>query len=221
MCEWYSLDADYMDSVVMTEELFEYIYNNLSFTPAFDIRPPFIRLSMKQAFRDYLDINLDDLLRDPTKHPLCEKLSIDVSETSTPEEIFNKIFLTHIEPSLPVHTPVILYDYPASIPVLAKKKKSGLYYERWELYISGIEIGNCYSEETDQARVREFIKSEGKKKEAALVIPRIDGEFSTIFDSSYPECSGVALGMDRLFMIITGINSIEGVILFPFSSIMH
>ncbi|MBN2440399.1 MAG: hypothetical protein JXJ04_03615 [Spirochaetales bacterium] len=221
MCEWYSMDADYMDSVRFTEEFFNYLLRNSEFEIPIDIRPPFLRISMKEAFWEYLHVDLDALLPDPRSHQLCEELDISITDSSTEEEVFNKLFLTYVEPQLPKNKPVVLYDYPVCMPVPAKKDPSGLYYERWELYIAGIEIANCYTEEIDRENIETFIHNESERKKNAFVVPAVDKEFTAIFTSSYPPCSGVALGIDRLFMIITGINSIEGVILFPFSCILH
>ena len=222
MCEWYSVDADYMRSLAFTEEFFLYCAQNIDFDLSIDITPPFLKMSMKDAFQEYLNVDLDEILTNPErKLALCKKLNIMVTETSTQEELFNKLFLTYVEPCLPMHKPVVLYDYPACIPTCAKKKDSGFYYERWELYISGNEVANSYSEETNRVVLEEYISKEAERKKTACVVHMIDEEFHTLFDPQFPACSGVALGVDRFFMTITGINSIQGVILFPFSSIIE
>ena len=85
-----------------------------------------------------------------------------------------------------------------------------------------MEIANCYSEETDSNKIKAYFNSESAKKAAvARVIPDIDTEYYKIFDNSFPECSGVAIGLDRLVMLLTGAKSIEGVILFPFSDMFN
>lgn len=220
MCEWYSVDFDYMDSLAFTEELCLYIAENLDFELSVDITPPFIKMSIKDAFHTYLKADLDELLLQPAEHVLWKGLNKEVSGIPGKEEIFNTLFLTYIEPHLPKEKPVVLYDYPLCIPTLAKKKDSAPYYERWELYISGNETANCYTEETNPAVLKELFKKEEKRKKKALVCHEIDHEFLNIFESPYPPCSGVALGIDRFFMTITNIKSIERVILFPFSAIM-
>ncbi|MBN2535904.1 MAG: hypothetical protein JXB88_23700 [Spirochaetales bacterium] len=221
MCEWYSVHYDYMDSLAFTEELCLYIAKNIDGELPVDITPPFIKMSMKEAFHHYLHTDLDELLLNPAEHALWKRL--DRKETKSPdkEEVFNTLFLTYIEPFLPVEKPVVLYDYPSCIPALAKKKDSLPYYERWELYITGNEIANCYTEETDPVILKKLFSNESERKKKALVLHEIDREFLNIFESSFPPSSGVALGIDRFFMTITNIKSIEGVILFPFSAIIQ
>lgn len=220
MCEWYSVDFDYMDSLAFTEELFLYIAENVDFELSVDITPPFIRMSMKEAFRSYAKVDLDEFLSHPAEHILWKRLNRMKTKIPDKEELFNTLFLTYVEPCLPKEKPVVLYDYPACIPTFAKKKDSTPYYQRWELYISGHETANCYTEETDPYILKELFKNESERKKNALIPHKIDQEFLHSFDTPFPPCSGVALGIDRFFMTIMNIKSIEGVILFPFSAIM-
>jgi lysyl-tRNA synthetase class 2 len=84
------------------------------------------------------------------------------------------------------------------------------------LYFNGIELANCYSEETDPRRVREFFESEAAVKEQAAVKHAVDHDYWKIFEKpGFPACSGVALGLDRLIMAICGRASIDGVLPFP------
>ena len=96
--------------------------------------------------------------------------------------------------------------------------------ERWELYLRGIELANCYSEETDPREVRNFFESEAEIKAATALVPhRVDRDYWKVFlprrigetDLPFPRCSGVALGLDRLIMALTGRSSIDGVLPFP------
>ena len=138
------------------------------------------------------------------------------------EELYHRIFLTFVEPALPTESPLILYDYPRKVPCLAKDIPDSPWKERWELYIDGIEIANCFSEETDPDKVERFFELEYAKKSASSsVVPDIDRDFIEIFRSGYPKSSGVALGIDRLIMALTGQKSIEGVIFFPLSDTLH
>jgi elongation factor P--(R)-beta-lysine ligase len=221
MCEWYSIDYDYMDSLAFTEELCLHIAKKADFELSADITPPFIRISMKEAFSSILQTDLDDVFKNPGE--FIQRMGVHISSEKDldEEELFNTLFLTYIEPNLPVNKPVVLYDYPDCIPVLAKKKGSTSYYERWELYISRIETANCYTEETDPVVLKDFFTKESRRKKTAFVPHAIDPGFLSLFDSSFPACSGVALGLDRLFMSILNIKSIEGVILFPFSAIIN
>jgi lysyl-tRNA synthetase class 2 len=122
-----------------------------------------------------------------------------------------------VEPNLKHKSVVALLDYPCFVPSLAKKSADNKTVERWELYYNGIELANCYSEETSPQRVREFFESEAviKEKQAA-VKHTVDHDYWKIFEKpGFPVCSGVALGLDRLIMAICGRSSIDGVLPFP------
>jgi lysyl-tRNA synthetase class 2 len=109
-------------------------------------------------------------------------------------------------------------DYPAFVPCLAQNGGPQT-KQRWELYINGIELANCYSEETDPEEVRRFFGNETAEKEkTALVRHAVDGAYWQIFarDRAFPRCSGVAMGLDRLIMALCGKSSIDGVL--PFAN---
>jgi len=154
--------------------------------------------------------------------------------------LYDLIFIHTVEPSLPKDRPVAILDYPAFVPCLAKNKGgndstavTGKTKERWELYLHGIELANCFSEETDPEQIRRFFEEETRKKEQdALVRHSINPDYWKIFLSppecqpvaavnpqrnpGFPPCSGVALGLDRLIMAFTGKTNIESVVPFPF-----
>jgi elongation factor P--(R)-beta-lysine ligase len=217
MLEWYTIDSGYMDEAEFAEDLLRHIVLQCRIKPVFDSSLPFIRISMKDAFAQYASLDLDKLSDIESLQRAAGKTGIFFTEADSLEELFNKIFLTFVETRLPVDRPVILYDYPSYIPTLASKNANELYYERWELYINGNEIANCYSEERNPQKVKSFIEEEAKRKKHAKVRHQIDVHFDEIFNSGFPRCAGTALGMDRLFMSLFNINSIEDTILFPFT----
>ncbi len=219
MLEWYTIGSDYMDSIKRTEALFESLTNGN--TPEW-FRPPFLQKSIEEVFKEYVSI---DLLKCQTKTLIrneAVRLGLSPNKTDSWEDIFNRIFLSFIEPELPKGKPIVLYNYPRQIQCLAKEIKGTPWRERWELYVKGNEIANCYTEEIDRRKVKTFFEIEySKKAVSARVISDIDNKYYQIFDNNYPECSGVALGVDRLIMLLTRSTSIEGVILFPFSAMME
>ncbi len=218
MLEWYTMEADYMDSIRTTEDLFLSLINEN--TPSW-FKPPFIRKSIEEVFKEYISV---DLLKCQTRAFIkaeAENLSLNIEKTDTWEDIFNRIFLNFIEPELPKDKPIVLYNYPKQILCLAKELKGTPWRERWELYVNGMELANCYSEETESSKVKNIFETEYiKKASSSKVIPDIDSNYNLIFNKDFPDCSGVALGIDRLVMLLTGATSIEGVILFPFSDMV-
>jgi len=218
MLEWYTINADYMESIEITEKFLSSLITKD--TPDW-FKTPFIRKSVNELFKEILSI---DLLKHQTKTLLSRQalnLGLSPDKNDSWEDIFNRIFLNFIEPKLQKNKPVIVYNYPKQIRCLAKEVKGTPWRERWELYVNGIELANCYSEETDSIMVQNILETEyAKKASSGGAIPDIDRNYNMIFNSDFPECSGVALGIDRLIMLLTGSTDIEGVILFPFSDML-
>jgi lysyl-tRNA synthetase class 2 len=119
-----------------------------------------------------------------------------------------------IEPHLGMGTPTILYDYPASMASLSRKKPDDQRFaERFELYVCGVELANAFGELTDAAEQRTRFHEEMDIKEK-LYGERypIDEEFLEALEHGLPESGGIALGVDRLVMLTTGAENIEQVL---------
>ncbi|MBN1698167.1 MAG: elongation factor P--(R)-beta-lysine ligase [Spirochaetales bacterium] len=219
MCEWYTVNADYLDSMVCIEALLAYINKRLPEIPSGILDVPPRRMSVKEAFERFCNMDLDSFIGTDIegKREAAGRTGIILSEDDTEEQLFNKLFLTFVEPNLPAASPLILYDYPHCVPVFAKKKAGTRYYERWELYMGGMEIANCFSEETDMKRIRSFIRSETERKKKCRILHAVDVDLPAHFRKDVPPFSGVALGLDRLFMVLFNRNSIGDVMFFPFS----
>jgi lysyl-tRNA synthetase class 2 len=134
--------------------------------------------------------------------------------------MFQRVFLTQVEPVLPRDRAVFITRHPAAIPTLARTIPGTPWADRWELYLNGVETANCFGEETDPARIRAFFTAEREKK-------RRHGRYVHPTDPSFlqppetlPECSGVALGVDRLVAARLGRSDIGQVISFPLSDIV-
>ncbi len=228
MLEWYTVGAGYLDSIEVAERLIDRVVrgsglaHRLSYQGRpVDLRPPFRRLAMPEAFRRYADLELDRCLGDAgLLRAEARRRGIDCPDEEPWDDLFHRVFLTLVEPALPTEAPLVLLDYPATVPTLARKRPGTLYAERWELYIGGLELANCYTEETDPARLEAFIRSESRKKAGSRVPHPADHGLPGELRGGLPPCSGVALGVDRLLMLLTDQRSIEGVIFFPFSAMM-
>ncbi len=222
MLEYYKMEADYIDSLKLTEELFRYLdekLKNVGIILNDDLKPPFTRLSINEAFRQYCgfwlfenekQISLEDLAGHARKLGIFEP-DDNKFEKWTWEELYDAIFVQCVEPELPKDKCVFLMNYPREVRCLAQNADS-FTKERWELYGRGIELANCYSEETDAKEVREYFEIEGQEKiESARIKHGIDREYWKNFapecDGGYtregfPKCSGTAMGIDRLIMLL-------------------
>lgn len=223
MLEWYTVNKTYMDIMGQMEELCSFLLDKLKKKAetkicghTVNLTPPFLRMSFKQAFLQILNTDLDNLFSRIAIKKLAKKLGIDCRKDDTWEQVFHKIFLTHIESQLPRDKPLLLFDFPGKIPTLARQKANTPYCQRWELYMGGIEIANCYTEETDIKKIKALIKAETKRKKACRQMHKIDYKFTDIFEKDFPECTGVALGVDRLFMVFNELDSIAQTMAFPF-----
>ena len=207
MLEYYTVEADYIDSLALTEELFAFLSKDKNLTP------PFLRITIAQAFEKWAGFDLFDAAsKEGAMEAQARRLGIQPLPGMDTGALYDLIFIHAVEPHLKSGRPVALMDYPAFVPCLAKQK--GETVERWELYFNGIELANCFSEETDCQKVKAFFDSEAAKKEkTALVRHKTDNDYWKIF-RDFPRCSGVAMGLDRLIMALTGRRTIDGVLPF-------
>ena len=211
MLEYYTMNADYMDSLALTEEMFTclipgYTANN---------RIAFERITAAQAFEKWAGADLFSIAESESRmEEHARRLGLDPPPGLGIPSLYDLIFIHAVEPNLRTEKLIALIDYPAFVPCLAKNSKDGKTVERWELYWNGIELANCFSEETDPLRVKDFFISEERAKEKNAVIKhRINHEYYNIF-KDFPGCSGTALGLDRLIMALTGKSNIEDVVPF-------
>ena len=210
MLEYYADNADYLYSLKLTEELFKSLF--LKFQLKY-MSMPIKVMTIQSAFLKTTGIDIENYPDFASLKGAAVKAGFDITDSyNTWEEVFNLLFVSKTEPEVCGKGITVLKDYPVQIPCTAKKKASSPYYERWELYIDGIEIANCYSEETDPEAIREYYRTETAAKNAlAQVAVDVDPAYPDIF-KGFPKCSGTALGMDRLIMILTGCSNIKDVI---------
>lgn len=218
MLEYYTVDYDEKDSISLTEEFLK--ETALEGCPK-SVLESFEILSVHDAIEKYANgIDLDNLQNPKDLRKQAEKLGLLIPGPESWDDTFNRIFINFVEPNLPTNHPVCLIDYPKQIECLAEQK--GNYRRRWELYINGIEIANCYLEEQNVQTIKDYYLKEYQKLLAirtdnGKVIPDVDNAFANIF-KTFPKCSGVAIGLDRLLMVETGITDINDTLLFPFQT---
>jgi lysyl-tRNA synthetase class 2 len=224
MLEYYTMDADYRDSLTLTEDLFA------ALCPGPPPSSPFTRVTMEEAFSRWAGFDLYGTAEQGPQAMAAEarRLGLNPPPGLDTAALYDLIFIHAVEPKLPQDRPVALMDYPAFVPCLAKKSPGGKTMERWELYWKGVELANCYSEETDPEAVRRYFVREGEIKNRESMVPHaVDGDYWKLFlpqktgggipqvSSPFPACSGVALGLDRFIMVLTGRSTLDGVLPFP------
>jgi len=126
---------------------------------------------------------------------------------------FDLDLVTRVEPALPPGHPVVLIDYPAPLAALARRKPDDpLRAERWELYLGGVELANAYSELNDPAEQRARFEEANacRHRRGAKPYP-LDETFLAAL-AQMPPSGGIALGVDRLLMILADADSLDGVL---------
>lgn len=129
---------------------------------------------------------------------------------------YEEILCTQVEPNLGWDRPTVLCDYPAEMAALARRKPTDpTVAERWELYVGGLELANAYSELTDAAEQRQrFLAcAELRRREGRPVYP-LDEPFLAALEQGLPPCGGIALGIDRLAMVLVDTEEIADVVAF-------
>jgi lysyl-tRNA synthetase class 2 len=179
-----------------------------------DFTPPWKRISMFEAIKDYTGIDLrgksESQLRETAK-----RLHIDVAPNLGPGAVIDEIFAEKVEPYL--IQPTFITDYPIEMSPLAKKHRTeaGL-VERFEAIVQGQEICNAFSELNDpidqRARFEEQMRLRERGDEEAQVL---DEDFLRALEYGMPPTAGLGIGIDRLTMLLTGQHSIRDVIFFP------
>ncbi len=224
MIEWYRAYADYTDIMVDTEYLIAELATDLYGEPvvrtdqcAVDLTPPWERLSVREAILRYAGIAADPYSE--TDAFIRQAGHETVDKDDPPDVAFFKVFLDRVEPHLGVQKPAILCDYPAPMAALAKRKSSAPdLAERFEVYIAGVELCNAFTELNDPDEQRQRLEEEAvqRVKEGNPAYP-IDECFLSALEYGMPPSGGIALGVDRLIMLLTGASSISEVMAFPMS----
>ena len=217
MLEYYTVDFDEKDSIELTKLFLK--ETAIEGCPS-SVLAPWLEMTVREAVIKYAGVDIDKLQKKCDLRQAALEKGLHVPENESWDDTFNRIFCTFVETSIPKDRPVLLTDYPKQIKCLAKEE--GNCKRRWELYINGIEVANCYYEENNPSLVRQYYREEYQslieaRTENGKVIPDCDISFADCFET-FPKCSGVAIGLDRLLMAETGSNDIKDVLLFPYES---
>lgn len=150
----------------------------------------------------------------------AQKNNLSVSGIPDDYDSWLQLLFTHlIEPQIGREYPIFIYDFPAEQAMLARvRNEEGLRVaSRFEVYFKGIELANGFHELNDAVEQRNrFIQDLAKRKELNLPQIPLDENFLSLLPN-LPDCSGVALGIDRLLLATAGVNSLDKVLCYPFS----
>ncbi len=172
-------------------------------------------LSVAEAFRRFAGIDLAASLagEDLDREALAAAAScagIRVAPDDTWSDIFSRILVEKVEPALGLGAATFLTDYPAAEAALARRKPADpRFAERFELYACGVELANGFGELTDPVEQRRRFEIEmAEKQRVHRERYPLDEDFLAAL-AAMPEAGGVALGLDRLVMLLTGAPRID------------
>ncbi len=237
MLEWYRAQADYTaimdDSLRVLQQVAKAAHRSLETDGQLrwkgrvcDPTAAAERLTVQEAFGrigiDLLATITDHAASMPEPDKLrtaARAIGVTSTETDSWEDIFFRVMLEKIEPYLGAGRPTVLYDYPACLGALARKKPTdSRVAERFELYACGVELGNAFSELTDAAEQRaRFAHDRAMFERLYGEAPPLDDDFLACLDF-LPPCAGGALGFDRIVMLAIGAERIEDVLWAPVST---
>lgn len=175
-----------------------------------DFTPPFARISYDEAFAKYAGVAPTD---EEGIKGVAERVGLDVAGKH-PDVVKNEVFEALVEDQL--IGPIFVYDYPASICPLTKRKAADpAIAERFELFVHGMELANAYTELNDPDLQEELFTRQlaGLSEEDSMA--KMDRDFIRALRHGMPPAGGLGIGIDRLIMLLTNSQSIREVILFP------
>jgi lysyl-tRNA synthetase class 2 len=225
MLEWYRVGAGYADLMDETESMIRGIAERMLGSiripfngKTIDLSAPWKRISVCTLFSDKTGTALVPEAGTEALMKTADRLGVYYRPDEDWEVLFQRIFMEKLGPGLGETVPVFVTDYPLRLGLNAKPKPvDPQWTERVELYIGGLEIANGYTELTDAAeQERRFLADrEKKKKETGEDLP-VDKELIDAMKIGLPPCAGIALGVDRLLILMTNSPKIQDVLLFPF-----
>jgi len=198
MLEWYRAGADYMDVLADARALLEHVTREV--------------LGGPQVSNARHDIDLCDWCIRKVRETFQALAGWD-PVSSYDADRFDMDLVNRIEPALPRQQPVVLKDYPVEAAALSRIRPGAPpVAERWELYLGGVELANAYSELTDAEEQRlRFEACAEQRRELGKPVYPLDEGFLAALERGLPPCAGVALGVDRLVMVLAGADSVEAV----------
>ena len=222
LMELYQAYTDYNGMMDLTENMFRYVAQEVCGTTTvpygehmIDLGKPFERLTMIEAVKKYTGIDFDEVPDTAAAKKLADEKEVHYEDRHTKGDILNLFFEEFVEEHLV--QPTFVMDHPVEISPLTKRKPDKPdYVERFELFITGREMCNAYSELNDPIDQRErFRAQEELFAQGDEEANHTDEDFLNALEIGMPPTGGIGYGIDRLVMLLTNSPAIRDVLLFP------
>ena len=224
MLELYQAYADFTDMMDILEDMLVTVLRDLNGGSlvlenegvTLDFTPPWRRISMLEAVREYTGIDFSLLHTEGEVRAAVAdlKLTADISKANR-GEIVNQVFEDYVEDQL--IQPTFIYGHPVEISPLARRNRDKPdYTDRFELFVNRNEVANAFSELNDPLDQKErFRKQMEKRAEGDGEAHMMDEDYINALEYGMPPAGGMGIGIDRVCMLFTDSSSIRDVILFP------
>jgi lysyl-tRNA synthetase class 2 len=222
MLELYEAYADYNRMMELTENMVTHIAKEVLGTAnvehedfTLDLTPPWTRIRMRDAIMERSGVDYAALDGLEALQDAANATGIHIEKEWGRGKIIDELLTAHVEPHL--QQPTFITDYPIELSPLAKRKADDAgTVERFEPFMCGREIGNAFTELNDPIDQRErFVEQARLKAAGDDEAEVVDEDFLQAIEYGMPPTGGLGIGIDRLMMALTGVNSIREVILFP------
>jgi lysyl-tRNA synthetase, class II len=217
MLEFYEAYADYNDVAARLEALVKAVAEQVPDADrAIDFAAPWRRVTLRDAIHEHTGIDVLELHDREALAAAVDAADLDVPTAGRSwAQLVDDLLSKRVEPQL--QDPTFVIDYPVELSPFAKahREQPGL-VERWEAFVSGMEIANAFTELNDPDEQR--ARFEAQRAEAVAgdeEAQPYDEAFLLALEQGMPPTGGVGLGIDRLVMVLTGRRSIRDVVLFP------
>ena len=201
LLEWYRVRSEYLALMDECEALIQSLAVEIGLEERVTygdhnvlLTSPWERITVEEAFNRYAKISAKEALK---------------------QDLFDELMVSEIEPRLGTKTPTFIYDYPSERRSLARlKKEDPTVAERFELYLGGLEIANAFSELTDTEEQRKAfqVEAEARRSLKKPIYPMPEKYLDELED--LPPSAGIALGVDRLVMVLLNAAKIDEVVAF-------
>lgn len=222
LMELYQAYTDYIGMMDLTETMFRYVAKEVNGSAVIpygdveiDLEKPFARITMVEAVKQYAGVDFDQIADTDEAKRIADEKGIHYEERHKKGDILSLFFEEFAEEHLV--QPTFVMDHPVEVSPLTKRKPSNPdYVERFELFITGREMCNAYSELNDPIDQRQrFAAQEEAFAAGDEEANHTDEDFLNALEIGMPPTGGIGYGIDRLVMLFTNQPAIRDVLLFP------
>lgn len=222
LLELYEAYSDYEGMMRLTEGLVSYVAQEVLGTThllyqghSIDLTPPWPRASMLDLVRENAGVDFETIHTDEEARAAALQAGLKLPPTATYGQALDEVFSEFVEPKLT--GPVLVIGHPVEISPLAKRRQDNprLTY-RFEAFLAGRELVNAFSELNDPLDQRQRFEAQmEERKKGNDEAHEMDEDFLQALEYGMPPTGGLGIGIDRLCMVLAGVDSIRDIILFP------